>query len=171
MSGFRPLLVLKASQTCGTLSQSSGSAPKPPEAVDGPGFERAGAVSLPGIRLAGVAQILLLTGDWGFQCLSSLPISFRCRPFSGTAAYSYHFESGSLRCLTNDLPACGPTATTLPATAAFSRTHLTDLERQFIERRLSEEQSEFELLSSGTFPLAFKVQNDPAARSTPHGAE
>ena len=49
------------------------------------------------------------------------------------------------------------------------KTHLTDLERQFIERRLSEE--EFERLSSGTFPLAFKVQNDPAARLTPHGAE
>jgi hypothetical protein len=44
------------------------------------------------------------------------------------------------------------------------KTHLTDLERQFIERRLSEEQSEFKLLSSGTFPLAFKVQNDPAER-------
>ena len=44
------------------------------------------------------------------------------------------------------------------------QTKLTDLERQFIERRLSEEQSEFKLLSSGTFPLAFKVQNDPAAR-------
>ena len=44
------------------------------------------------------------------------------------------------------------------------KTHLTDLERQFIERRLSEEQSELELLSSGTFPLAFKVQNDPAER-------
>ena len=29
------------------------------------------------------------------------------------------------------------------------RTSLTDLERQFIERRLSEEQSEFELLSAG----------------------
>ena len=29
------------------------------------------------------------------------------------------------------------------------RTKLTDLERQFIERRLSEEQSEFELLSVG----------------------
>ena len=28
------------------------------------------------------------------------------------------------------------------------KTHLTDLERQFIERRLSEEQSEFELLSA-----------------------
>ena len=45
------------------------------------------------------------------------------------------------------------------------KTHLTDLERQFIERRLSEEQSEFELLSAGTFPVAInKVQNDPAAR-------
>ena len=59
------------------------------------------------------------------------------------------------------------------------KNYLTDLERQFIERRLSEEQSEFERLTSGTFPLAcsgtfplaFKVQNDPAARSTPHGAE
>ena len=29
------------------------------------------------------------------------------------------------------------------------RTNLTDLERQFIERRLSVEQSEFELLSAG----------------------
>ena len=42
------------------------------------------------------------------------------------------------------------------------KTDLTDLERQFIERRLSEEQSEFELLSADTFPLEFKVQNDPA---------
>ena len=32
------------------------------------------------------------------------------------------------------------------------KTHLTDLERQFIERRLSEEQSEFELLSGGILP-------------------
>ena len=43
------------------------------------------------------------------------------------------------------------------------KTNLTDLERQFIERRLSEEQSEFELLSAGT--VAAKVQNGPA-RST-----
>ena len=48
------------------------------------------------------------------------------------------------------------------------KTDLTDLERQFIERRLSEEQSEFELLSADTFPLEFKVQNDPA-RSTSQG--
>ena len=44
------------------------------------------------------------------------------------------------------------------------RTNLTDLERQFIERRLSEEQSEFELLSGGTFPVAINVQNDPEQR-------
>ena len=36
------------------------------------------------------------------------------------------------------------------------KTNLTDLERQFIERRLSEERSEFELLSAGTFPVAIK---------------
>jgi hypothetical protein len=45
------------------------------------------------------------------------------------------------------------------------KTTLTYLERQFIERRLSEEQSEFELLSAGTFPVAIELQdNDPAAR-------
>ena len=32
------------------------------------------------------------------------------------------------------------------------RTKLTDQERHFIERRLSEEQSEFELLSASNFP-------------------
>ena len=32
------------------------------------------------------------------------------------------------------------------------KTSLTDLERQFIERRLSEEQSQFELLSAGNLP-------------------
>ena len=32
------------------------------------------------------------------------------------------------------------------------KTKLTNLERQFIERRLSEEQSDFERLAAGTFP-------------------
>ena len=41
----------------------------------------------------------------------------------------------------------------------LSETNLTDVERQFIERRLSEEQSEFELLSVG--PVNAKVQNGP----------
>ena len=39
-------------------------------------------------------------------------------------------------------------------------TNLTDLERQFIERRLSEEHSEFELLSAGTFPVAIRIARD-----------
>jgi hypothetical protein len=42
------------------------------------------------------------------------------------------------------------------------RTNLTDLERQFIERRLSEERSEFELLSAGNLPVTAKVQNGPS---------
>jgi hypothetical protein len=41
------------------------------------------------------------------------------------------------------------------------KTDLTDLERQFIERRLSEEQSEFELLQTASRVTA-KVQNGPA---------
>jgi len=41
------------------------------------------------------------------------------------------------------------------------KTDLTDLERQFIERRLSEEQSEFELLQAASRVTA-KVQNGPA---------
>ena len=45
------------------------------------------------------------------------------------------------------------------------KTDLTDLERQFIERRLSEEQSEFELLTTGNVPVTAVVQN-VAARST-----
>lgn len=41
------------------------------------------------------------------------------------------------------------------------RTELTEFERRFIERRLSEERSAVEKLSASTFPLAFKA---------PHGA-
>lgn len=46
-------------------------------------------------------------------------------------------------------------------------TKLTDLERQFIERRLSEEQAAIESLSAETFPLIFK---DPRAPSDPRAA-
>ena len=43
------------------------------------------------------------------------------------------------------------------------KTDLTVLERQFIERRLSEEQSEFELLQAASASrVTAKVQNDPA---------
>ena len=37
------------------------------------------------------------------------------------------------------------------------KTKLTELERQFIERRLSEERSAMERLAYSTFPLAFKI--------------
>jgi hypothetical protein len=37
------------------------------------------------------------------------------------------------------------------------KTKLTELERQFIERRLSEERSAMERLASSTFPLALKI--------------
>jgi hypothetical protein len=37
------------------------------------------------------------------------------------------------------------------------KTKLTEFERQFIERRLSEEQSAMERLSSSTFPLTFGI--------------
>jgi hypothetical protein len=41
-------------------------------------------------------------------------------------------------------------------------TKLTDLERQFIEKRLSEEQAAIESLSAETFPLIFKDPRTPS---------
>ena len=55
------------------------------------------------------------------------------------------------------LLSCGPTATTSAATDRLLKTKLTELERQFIERRLSEERSAMERLAYSTFPLAFKI--------------
>ena len=48
------------------------------------------------------------------------------------------------------------------------KTKLTDLERQFIKKRLSEEQSDFERLAAGTFPIAFTLPMppEPAASET-----
>jgi hypothetical protein len=37
------------------------------------------------------------------------------------------------------------------------QTKLSDLERQFVERRLSDEQSKYEGLSKATFPIVFKL--------------
>jgi len=37
------------------------------------------------------------------------------------------------------------------------KTKLSDLERQFIERRLSEEQLDFERLAESAFPISFNV--------------
>ncbi|MET4719367.1 hypothetical protein ABIF63_003473 [Bradyrhizobium japonicum] len=44
------------------------------------------------------------------------------------------------------------------------KTRLSDLERQFIERRLSEESSALEVLTSKTFPMGFTLppQSSPA---------
>ncbi len=42
-------------------------------------------------------------------------------------------------------------------------TSLSDLERQFIERRLSEERSALEALTTPTFPVVFVCPNGPVA--------
>ena len=49
------------------------------------------------------------------------------------------------------------------------QTQLTDLERQFIERRLSEEQSAYERLWKATFPIVFKLPT-PTEPAAPHEA-
>ena len=41
------------------------------------------------------------------------------------------------------------------------QTKLTDLERQFIERRMAEEQSKLESLTGSAFPVAFKLPAQP----------
>ena len=43
------------------------------------------------------------------------------------------------------------------------RTRLTDLERQFIERRLAEEQTALRSLATETFPVAFALPKNPAS--------
>jgi len=46
------------------------------------------------------------------------------------------------------------------------KTELTQLERQFIERRLSEERSAMEKLAASTLPLAFQIPAQ-AVKKTP----
>jgi len=41
------------------------------------------------------------------------------------------------------------------------KTELTNFERQFIEKRLSEEQSDFKRLAAGTFPIALTLPTAP----------
>jgi hypothetical protein len=45
------------------------------------------------------------------------------------------------------------------------RTELTDLEREFIKRRLAEEQSALEKIVASTFPLTLTLTASPNARS------
>ena len=42
------------------------------------------------------------------------------------------------------------------------KTNLTDIERQFLERRVAEEQSSLEKIAASTFPLAFRLPAPPA---------
>ena len=41
------------------------------------------------------------------------------------------------------------------------RTHLTDLERDFIERRLSQEEAALKRLATDTFPIALTLPDAP----------
>jgi hypothetical protein len=50
------------------------------------------------------------------------------------------------------------------------QTKLTDLERQFIEGRLSDEQSDYERLAAGTFPMTFKIPEPPEKQPTAYEA-
>ncbi|MCK1651473.1 hypothetical protein IVA88_08460 [Bradyrhizobium sp. 149] len=50
------------------------------------------------------------------------------------------------------------------------KTKLSDIERQFVERRLAEEQTALEALAADVFPVAFTLPNQPSA-STARGAE
>jgi hypothetical protein len=50
------------------------------------------------------------------------------------------------------------------------KTRLSDLERQFIERRLAEEQAALEALAAPAVPAAFTLPNTPLV-STAAGAE
>jgi hypothetical protein len=47
---------------------------------------------------------------------------------------------------------------------ALLKTRLTDLERQYLNRRLSEEQDAMEMLTASTFPLTLST-SDQAQRS------
>jgi hypothetical protein len=44
-------------------------------------------------------------------------------------------------------------------------TKLSDVERQFIERRLSEEQTALQALAAENFPVEFSLPREPAANS------
>lgn len=50
------------------------------------------------------------------------------------------------------------------------KTRLSDIERQFIERRLAEEQAALEAVTGDAIPAAFRLPNTPSV-STAAGAE
>ena len=50
------------------------------------------------------------------------------------------------------------------------KTELTEIERQFIENRLSEERAAVEILAASMFPIAFKIPIQPVERTPPKSA-
>jgi hypothetical protein len=52
----------------------------------------------------------------------------------------------------------------------LNKTKLSDLEYQFIERRISEEQAALEALISRTFPVAFSMPNASIASANEQAA-
>lgn len=48
----------------------------------------------------------------------------------------------------------------------LNKTKLSDLERQFIERRIAEERAALEALISSTFPVAFAMPNGSIASAS-----
>lgn len=49
------------------------------------------------------------------------------------------------------------------------RTELSDLERDFIERRMADEQVALDALFAGTLPMAFSLAKDPPSASSGMG--
>ncbi|MBV9562685.1 MAG: hypothetical protein JOY90_19930 [Bradyrhizobium sp.] len=50
------------------------------------------------------------------------------------------------------------------------RTELSDLERDFIEKRMADEQAALDALVAETFPVAFPLPKDPSSASSIMGA-
>jgi hypothetical protein len=50
------------------------------------------------------------------------------------------------------------------------RIELSDLERNFIEKRMADEQAALDALVAETFPMPFPIPNDPASTSSIMGA-
>jgi hypothetical protein len=44
------------------------------------------------------------------------------------------------------------------------RTPLSDLEREFVERRIADERTALDVLAAETFPVAFPLPKDPLSR-------
>ena len=104
-----------------------------------------------------VAQKLLFIGDFTASVRDKMP--------PGTNLF-LPFREGIIAMLDERFARLRTHRNNIARYQGLLKTKLTDLERQFIERRLSEEQSEFELLSASTFPVAFGGQFVPPQTSS-----